>query len=127
MTIGILGGMIIPKIPDAATSATEKFLSYPFSSMAGIIIEPMEATVAGADPDIAPKNMHVTTVTIAKPPVNCPISESQKPTRRLERPPPSINAPERIKPGIASRGKESHVVNILLAKYIGASWPPVAI
>ena len=39
-------------------------------------MEPIAATVAGAEPEIAPKNAQVTTATIAKPPVKWPTKES---------------------------------------------------
>ena len=37
--------------------------------MAGIVIDPMAAVVAGPDPDNAAKNIHATTVTKPKPPL----------------------------------------------------------
>src|SRR5699024_5777903 len=112
ITIGMLGGMITPRHPAAATSAIANFLSYPFSIMVGTIIVPIAATVAGPDPEIAPKNKHATTVTIDKPPANCPTNESKKFTNRFDRPPPSINVPESIKNGMAISGKESQAVNM---------------
>jgi hypothetical protein len=36
--------------------------------MEGIMKEPIAETVAGPDPEIAAKNMHARTVTIARPP-----------------------------------------------------------
>ena len=76
---------------------------------------PIAATVAGAEPEIAPKNRQATTVTIASPPVKCPTSVSKNPTRRLESPPPSMSAPLSTKNGIAINGKESQEVNIPVA------------
>ena len=83
--------------------------------MVGTIIVPMAATVAGAEPEIAPKNIHATTVTIANPPVKCPTIVSKKFTNRLDKPPPSIKAPPSTKNGIAINGKESQEVNIPVA------------
>ena len=76
------------------------------------MIVPMAATVAGAEPDMAPKKAQHTEVTIAKPPVKCPIQASAKSTNLLVIPPLDINAPPAMKNGIAISGKESHAVNI---------------
>ena len=54
MINGILGGIITPRPPATATRAVENFLSYPISIRIGIVILPTAATVAGADPEIAP-------------------------------------------------------------------------
>jgi len=69
----ILGGMIIPS--SAATAVTEpaKALSYFLSSMAGIRIDPIAAVVAELDPDTAAKIIQEIMVTIATPPVLCPV------------------------------------------------------
>ena len=53
--------------PEAATKAMTNFLSWPFSTMAGTMIAPMAAVVAEPEPEIAPKNRQVITVTIARP------------------------------------------------------------
>lgn len=79
------------------------------------MMEPMAATVAGAEPEMAPKNAQHTTVTMAKPPVKWPTRESPRSTSRFDRPPPSISAPARIKNGTAISGKLSQDVNILAA------------
>ncbi len=55
MINGTLGGIKIPNVPPAATSPKEYFLSYPAASIAGIIIEPIAAAVAGEEPEIAAK------------------------------------------------------------------------
>jgi len=54
MINGILGGMITPSPPATATIAVENDLSYPKRTKIGIVILPTAATVAGADPEIAP-------------------------------------------------------------------------
>ena len=54
MINGILGGIITPRPPATATIAAEKSLSYPSSIRIGIVILPTAATVAGAEPEIAP-------------------------------------------------------------------------
>ena len=87
ITIGILGGMITPKHPDVAISASAKDLEYPLSIMAGTMRDPMAATVAGADPEMAPKNAQQMAVTIANPPVTCPMTASARSTSLLVIPP----------------------------------------
>ena|SRR5690625_2797940 len=79
--------------------------------MAGIINEPIDATVAGPDPEIAEKNMQATTVTMANPPTTNPINASAKLSSLLEIPPLPISNPAKINKGIAISGKESNAVN----------------
>jgi len=50
------------------------------------MMAPMAATVAGAEPDTAPKNMHAMTVTIPSEPVTPPMIELAALTRRLDTP-----------------------------------------
>ena len=66
------GGAIACPTPDPQTlflsapaivRAEEKFFSYPSSSIMGTSGGPMDETEAIADPEIAPKNMHASTLT----------------------------------------------------------------
>ena len=54
MINGMLGGMITPSPPATATMAVAKTSSYPSEVSIGIVILPTAATVAGAEPEIAP-------------------------------------------------------------------------
>ena len=54
MIKGMLGGMITPSPPATATIAVEKVRSYPREVRIGIVMLPTAATVAGAEPEIAP-------------------------------------------------------------------------
>ena len=110
ITIGMLGGIIIPRQPAAHIKPYVKLLLYPALSIEGATITPIAATVANAEPDIAEKKVHVTIVAIAKPPVKCPTKADAKSINRLARPPPSINAPVRMNIGMAINGKESTAV-----------------
>ena len=65
------------------------------------MMAPMAATVAGAEPDTAPKNMHAMTVTIPREPVTPPMIELAALTRRLDSPPVSMMVPEIMKKGRA--------------------------
>ena len=70
-----LGGMITPMQPAAAATVTAKLGAYPSFIIIGAITEPMAITVAGADPEMAAKNIHETTVTIASEPGIQPTTE----------------------------------------------------
>jgi hypothetical protein len=80
--------------------------------MAGIIIDPIAATVAGLEPEIAAKNIQVTIATSAKPPVIEPTILFARLINRRDIPPPSIKEPAIIKKGIAIKGKDDTAVNI---------------
>ena len=67
----------------------------------GIMMEPMAATVAGAEPETAPKNIQAMTVTMPREPVMPPTREFAKRTRRFDKPPVSMMVPQIIKKGSA--------------------------
>jgi hypothetical protein len=95
--------------------AEAKSLGYPAFIIAGIIIPPIAATVAGLDPDIAPKNAEAIIVIIPRPPIVLPTQALANLIKRPEIPPLSISPPANIKKGIAMKGNESTDVNILCA------------
>ena len=70
------------------------------------MIPPMAASVAGPEPDMAPKNTHATAATMPRPPGTLPISVLATSTSRREIPPPSIRLPASMKNGQASSGNE---------------------
>ena len=70
--------------------------------MAGIRMMPSAATVAGPEPEIAPKKQATTTHTMAMPPRRWPMQLSMNSTRRVEMPALAMMLPERTKNGIAS-------------------------
>src|SRR5699024_8081966 len=111
ITNGILGGINTPIEPAEAVIAAAKPGLYLCSFIAGIIKEPIAATVAGPDPDIAAKNILASTVTIASPPVIKPISTLARFNSLFEIPPVLINTPARRKKGIAINGKLTRDVN----------------
>jgi hypothetical protein len=78
-----------------------KGIGYPSSFIEGIMIDPMAATVAGAEPEMAPKNAQARKETTARPPGSQPTRERARLTSRLETPPVSIRLPARIKKGTA--------------------------
>jgi hypothetical protein len=81
--------------------------------MLGIIIPPMAATVAGFEPDIAPKNADEIVVIIARLAGSLPNTTWANLIRRFEIPPFSIISPDKMKKGMAMNGKLSIEVNIL--------------
>ncbi len=68
MIIGTDGGIRMPSVPPDAVMPPANAGEYPWRTIAGIMIEPIAATVGGPEPEIAAKNMHASTVTMARPP-----------------------------------------------------------
>ena len=72
-TINImLGGMIMPTVPPAATVAAAKCLSYPPLVISGCMIEPIVAVVAELEPEMAANKPHAPSADMASPPRNQP-------------------------------------------------------
>ena len=84
----------------------------PCSTIAGISTAPRAATVAGPEPEIAPKKHATITHTIAIPPFLCPTQVSTNLISRLEIPAFAIIFPDRTKNGIA-RSR-----NLLIPEYM---------
>ena len=84
----------------------------PRSIMAGIRTIPSAATVAGPEPEIAPKKQATITHTMAIPPFLWPTQVSTKRISRLEMPAFAIMFPDNTKNGMA-RSK-----NLLIPEYI---------
>ncbi|BAQ11630.1 hypothetical protein OXB_3161 [Bacillus sp. OxB-1] len=106
----------MPSPPPEADTAAENPGSYPFLTIAGNMMVPIAATVAGEEPERAAKKKQATIVTSAKPPVKGFIKEFAKVINRLESPPVSIKEPAKMKNGIAIRGKESSAVKALCVR-----------
>lgn len=102
----ILGGMMVPMVPAVATREAEYARSYPASSISGIIIRPIAATVAEPVPEIAAKIMQATMETMPRPPVRLPSESFATLIRRLEIPPLPMMSPAKVNSGIATRVKE---------------------
>jgi hypothetical protein len=66
---------------------------------------PIDDTAAEAEPDTAPKSMHVSVFTYASPPGKRPTSDEAKSISRRAIPPSPISTPDSTKNGIASSGK----------------------
>ena len=98
---------------DVAIRAVENgALKPPLSTIAGIRTAPSAATVAGPDPEIAPKKQATITHTMAMPPLLCPTQVSTNLTSLLEIPAFAMIFPESTKNGIARRR------NLLIPAYI---------
>ena len=72
MTMLWLGGIIIPWTEEATVRAVANSRSYPFWTIIGIMIGPVEEMSATAEPDTPPKNIESMQLTIASPPGNGP-------------------------------------------------------
>ena len=70
--------------------------------MAGIRMMPRAATVAGPEPEMAPKKQATMTATMAMPPRRWPTQASAKATRRLEMPALAMMLPDSTKNGMAN-------------------------
>jgi hypothetical protein len=67
--MGILGGMIGPMTPAAATTLAENSGGKPRLFIRGMRVEPMAVASATADPVIPAKNMEAMIATCARPPL----------------------------------------------------------
>ena len=112
-TNAILGGMTMAIELAVAISAVENGAEKPpCSTIAGTRTAPRAATVAGPEPEIAPKKHATITQTIAMPPLLCPTQVSTNLIRRLEIPAFAMMFPDNTKNGMASSR------NLLIPEYI---------
>ena len=118
MIMGTEGGIMMPRVPPADEMAPAKPGVYRWRTMAGIMIDPMAATVGGPEPEIAAKNMHASTVTMARPPYVRPMMGMKMATIRFESPPCSMIPPARMNKGMAISGNELSASNIFCAKSV---------
>ena len=86
---------------DVAIRPSENDAENPDSIIVGTRTAPRAATVAGPDPEIAPKKQATMTQTMAIPPLTCPTQSSIKFTRRVEIPAFAMIFPESTKKGMA--------------------------
>ena len=112
-TKAILGGMTMAMELEVAINAVENGAEKPpCSTMAGISTAPRAATVAGPEPEIAPKKQATITHTMAIPPFLWPTQVSTNLISRLEIPAFAIMFPDSTKNGIA-RSR-----NLLIPEYM---------
>ena len=112
-TNAILGGMTMAMELAVAIKAAENGAEKPpCSIMAGIRTAPSAATVAGPEPEIAPKKQATITHTMAMPPLLCPTQVLTNLIRRLEMPAFAMMLPDSTKNGMASSR------NLLMPEYM---------
>ena len=112
-TKAILGGMTMAMELEVAINAVENGAEKPpCSTMAGISTAPRAATVAGPEPEIAPKKQATITHTMAIPPFLWPTQVSTNLISRLEIPAFAMMFPDSTKNGIA-RSR-----NLLIPEYM---------
>jgi len=107
ITIGILGGMIIPTVVAAAIRPAAVRIGYPFFSMAGIMTWPIDAASETDDPEMPLMIMLDNTLTKPRPPRNRPTKSMQKSISRFVNPPRFISWPITTNNGKASISGES--------------------
>ena len=102
-TNAIEGGMTMAMEDAVAIMAEENAAENPPRLiMAGIRMMPRAATVAGPEPEMAPKKQATTTHTMAMPPRRCPMQSSMNWTKRVEMPAFAMMLPDSTKNGMAS-------------------------
>ena len=112
-TKAILGGMTMAMELEVAINAVENGAEKPpCSTMAGISTAPRAATVAGPEPEMAPKKQATITHTMAIPPFLWPTQVSTNLISRLEIPAFAMMFPDSTKNGIA-RSR-----NLLIPEYM---------
>ena len=112
-TKAILGWMTMAMELEVAISAVENGAEKPpCSTIAGISTAPRAATVAGPEPEMAPKKQATITHTMAIPPFLCPTQVSTNLISRLEIPAFAMMFPDSTKNGIA-RSR-----NLLIPEYM---------
>jgi len=103
---GKLGGITAPRLLLEDSIAAAIPFGYPFFFINGMVIAPVAATLATADPERLAKITLEKRAIIPSPPRLCPTRVLIKSTSLLEIPPESMIAPTRIKNGIAVKEKE---------------------
>src|SRR5690554_3516640 len=93
--------------------------------MAGYSRPPTATTVAGLEPEMAPKNMLDDTAVMPRPPVKRPTSRLAKLTMRWDSPPTLIRLPVRMKNGIAISENLSSPANRRSMTMASGTWLPV--
>jgi hypothetical protein len=71
---GMLGGRIAPRLLDDDSTAAASPRGYPDCIIAGIVMLPVPAAFATADPEKLAKIRLATSSTIPMPPLRCPTS-----------------------------------------------------
>ena len=110
MINAIPGGMIGVIQEDAAVIADAYPLEYPLFSISGTNIFASNAASAQDEPEIPPMNVDKRQFVAPRPPVNLPVSISQKSIRFSDTPPYPITVPAVTKNGTASIVKLSELV-----------------
>src|SRR5690625_1371096 len=118
MINGILGGITTPIVLAAAKTAPEYSASYFRFTIDGINIEPIAATTAGPEPEIAAKNILAIIPAMASPPAILPAIDSATFIKLSAIPPRPINVPTNIKNGTAISENESAAVTVACANIL---------
>src|SRR5690554_3702904 len=98
-----LGGISIPIGAAQHRTAAQIPMGYFLSLILGVMIEPIQESVAAPLPQIEPKTAQLTVATIHNAPLTRPTKFSTKPTRALPISPFSIMPPTIINRGIANK------------------------
>lgn len=92
----IMGGMSMPPVLAAASTAPAKWGMYPTLFMRGMVKAPVVATLAWALPEMLPIRAEATTATLAGPPRYLPARAREKSLKNSLVLDAARNAPKRI-------------------------------
>ena len=115
MTMVTLGGIRIATAELEEIRPREKLLSYLSRHSSGYMMPPIDATVAGLEPQSAPNTMQVKWVVKAVPPGSRPISAFIQSSRRRAIPPSSMICAANMNSGIAIRPILSNPAKVVCA------------
>ena len=104
----MLGGMIWPSVPEAATVPVASSFLYPRRSMVGTASRPMVTTVAPTIPVEAPSRAPTTTTEMASPPRRRPNSSPMVSSSSSARPERSSMTPMKTNRGTAIKRYIGH-------------------
>ena len=102
---GIEGGMMMPITDETVLMAVACDAEYPCCFIEGIIMAPVAAVSATAEPLMPPKNMEPVIATWPSPPRTKPTRAAARSISRRAMPPWLITSPTRMKKGMARSGK----------------------
>ena len=114
-TITTDGGTNIPRAPLVVMTPAENRLGKPRRTISGMMMEPMAATVATDEPEMAAKSAQAMMPARASPPYICPTMVVAKWIIRRATPPLVSSVPARMKKGMAMIPKFSMPVKSLSA------------
>src|SRR3989344_2222119 len=120
------GGIRMPKVPPAATTAEASLSPKPRRRISGMATLPIVAAVATLEPQMAAKPPLAATVAIATPPRRRPIIACAARNRSPEMPAPATRLPMSTNRGSTIKEKTSVVSRVMVAAMLSAAVQPLS-